>query len=204
MHVGPGEFNVSQCGRFERAIYGDACIRADRFGWIRISPGLFLAAVGQWAELGVSSTEADIFVRGSYSDVVKASIVVRSAFFHGHEFDQATISEDSTQFADRGAGKFGTAVAVDAFTGPEEDFQAFFGLGAECCFVSTGEVIEGCLIRDQGGLVHHECESPVEREVCFHLCVAICGNLFRRPPFRAERGSNKCCVAGFRGIKSLT
>jgi hypothetical protein len=188
VHVGPGEFDVSQCGCFEGTVDGDSGIRADGFGGIRISTDLFLAAVGEGAEFWMICSQSDVFLSWSYTDVIETSIVICCAFFHGHKFNQSAFSQTSAKFADGGTGEFRSAVAIDATTGTEEDFHTFLCLRAQCLIVAAGKVVDWCFIRDERGLVHHECESPVEREIGFHLGIAVSGELFRRPPFRAKRG----------------
>ena len=87
-------------------------------------------------------------------------------------------------------------MTVDAATFIHENPQTFLCFSTQGCLITFGIAVIRSIIRHQRRLVHHNCQSPVQRKIRFHVGVAIGGQLLAIPPFRLERLSNQCCIAG--------
>ena len=149
-------------------------------------------------------SETDVFCGRSNTDIVEATVIKRPARCHQHIFDDKVFGRQSSHLADCCSGKFRATMAIRTFATTEEDPHSFFRLAAESVLIAAGELVEGGLIGDQRGLIEHQADAPVEREIGFHVSVAICGRAASGPPFGAERFANKFRIPGCGIIEAET
>lgn len=192
MEIGTGEFYIAQGGYFERAVKEEAVGGSKGDGLTEVSAFFDALGVGEGAEGGFGS-EGEIFEGGSDADIGEAGIEDefsgRGSDF-GYEVKLGTLSD----VLHGGDGKFGTTVAGDTFPFVDEEFEAAFGGGIDGVFITGGIAIVRGLVANQGRLVHHDGEAPVEGEVGFHLGVSIFGWLVRIPPDIVEGAADEALV----------
>ena len=206
VHVGPGQFHISQRRSLEGTVHSHPAIRCDHIQRVNILTQLLTTTVGQRPQSGYRGAHSDVLGRGAYADIVETLVIERDSNCHRHQSHTMTVrlGQDTANRTDSRPGKLRTMMTVDAATFVHEDPQTFLRCCTQCCLVTLCVTIVRSIIGHQSRLIHHDRQAPVQRKIRFHVGVAIRGQFLTIPPLRLERPANQRSISGCVLIQTAT
>ena len=84
---------------------------------------------------------------------------------------------------------------MNALAFVQEDLQSALRVFRQCFAVAFSIPVKRSVVRNEGRLIHHDGQTPIQGEVGFHVCVTIGRQSCAGPPFRLESGFDQSSIA---------